>query len=329
MRSGGSAAIIKGMRVSAFALLFAFGCVSAQASFDLMYLPDTNTGRVVRFDPVNNIALGSIGGFGLGATASKYASVLNANKLVYTTSSGVSVMNPNTGEVVHTGSTPNGYTRAVGDGSGYLEAFGTTLYRYDGLTYTSTSTNVGSVIRGVFGPNFAMSVALTVTGGDFVASRFNNMSLAASTTMLSAGLFTDNTFGASGGKLNSAGTSWIEVLPYQSGGVHRLLSMSMSLSTGTISSLILSPTLTAFSSAAKLTYMPAHSCYYVVGDDAANPALTRIQFHSGTGAIFSTYTTSAVDVPTSNWGGSIFLAPEPSSLTLMGLAAIALLRRRK
>lgn len=316
------------MRVFALASLICFGCVPALASFDLMFLPDTNTGRIVRFDPVNGIGLGSIGGFGLGSSTNKYASVMTADKLAYATSNGLSVMNPNTGEVTLTANLPSTYSRSIGDGSGLLEAFSNRLYRYNGTNFGHTSIVVAPLVRGVFGPNFDMSVALGVVGGDLVAHRYNDMVLAATTTVLPAAQFTDATFGASGGRLSSNGASWIEVIPYQIGGLHRLLSMSMSLTTGNIAATVLIPSLTAFNSSAKLTYMPAHSGFYMVGDDATNAALTRIQFHSVTGNILSTYTTSAVDVPTNSWGGSIFLAPEPSGLTIMGLAALALLRRR-
>ncbi|MBL8049029.1 MAG: PEP-CTERM sorting domain-containing protein [Chthonomonas sp.] len=303
----------------------------ASASFDLMLLPDQNTGRVVRLDPVTGVSLGSFGPVGLVGAARRYVSVMTPTRVAHTGATGTTVYDPNTGAAEAQRNIPNVLTTGLSSGDGLLEVFSNSVFRYDASLASHTSVGTALVTSvGMLAYSYNDFFVLgTVGSGDLQARRFTNMVGGVSTPLLAASVFNVNTFGTGQGMV--VGNSYSYRIVYQNPtGINQLLTLSVNLTTFSVTtSTTALNNSSLFSSAARLSIMPAHTGYYVVGDDATNPAQTRISYYSAENVIQSSFATSAVDVTSLQWSGGIILAPEPSSLGVFAVAGAMLLRRRK
>ncbi|MBL8049028.1 MAG: PEP-CTERM sorting domain-containing protein [Chthonomonas sp.] len=314
--------------VAALCLLGSVGL--AHASFDVMFLPDTATGRIVRFDPVNQVALGSFGPSGSVGFAGRYASVIDPNRVAYTGSGGTVIYNPNNGEATQTGTIADTFTRATMDGAGLLEAFNTSVYRYD-LFLARTSVDTGlTTNNGLMPIGYNDFIAQGVNAsGDLVARRVTGMVPGATTTMLLASAINPTSFGASQGKF-TGNTFRQHTVCLNAANQLRLMQVTVNLTSFAVTTSLNTFQLSnQFLATSKLSVVPAHAGYYVIGDDASNAAVTRIIYYGEQGMPLANFTTTAVDVPTTTWGAGIILAPEPSSLGVFAVAGAMMLRRRR
>jgi hypothetical protein len=308
---------------------------AAEASFDLMYLPDVQTNRVHRFDPVNRLYLGSF-----STSTSRFIAAHNNSPYVVAGSSTIlAIYQGSTGEFVNAANT-FGDTVTMTPSGNVLAFSGASSFRE--LTLPNATTVVSSSLSGL--PDARGIVAIGTnrfavgrdTGGNLVlnsysssgATLFSSVQVAASATV--AGDVATTGMGVS---TASNGTVQVWFTWRTNTGAVTLGRYNISGSTATISDTI---NLTGFSTAdseATQSVMGGHggSCF-IVGPDATTPSLTRIihmgAFGSGSTQI-SNYTTNSFSVPaTAPWSGANVVAPEPGSLAALALGLVALMRRR-
>lgn len=312
---------------SAFLVFSALLCSSAMASYELMLLPTASGPRVQRYDPENGVALGTFGQFG-GAPSLAYVSTDQSGNVHVSNNSTTLTYNYSTGSQVQARDFPAGRSRISPSGntifgtfSGSVDYGSTTATNF--FTINPVLTTVSAVVP------YSDSVVLVVgmnSAGTGVATRYNGASFSTQSSVFGAGGITAGSMGSAQSFMS--GSILRTLIPFRtSSNVHSILVVSQDAagySTGT-SSISIG---TSFGSSATLCILPSHIGYYVIGDDVTSASLTRIAHYTFNGVLISNYTTTAVDVPTANWAGSIVLAPEPGSLAALTLGLLALGRRR-
>lgn len=300
---------------------------SAQTSFDLMMLPDNNTNRVIRFDPNSRVALGEFGDFG-PLPGTRYVTVGSNGRAYVTSPLGTTIVNYNTGLNLgfatslssRVSISPNGgrLFSTVANNVAVLSPNLVTEGSFSGPivfnTVTATSDN-RAVLFGwnanqirVTPFNAATGFGPLATAGNIVVNGTIGSSQASvSGSAATIGVtFMDSLFGRSYTQVNQDLTT---------GSVNTVTS---TLSGGSV-----------FAANAHVMVMPAHGGWWLVGDDATNADLTRIAYYGPDFNFAYSYTTNAVNVPQSDWGGHNIVAPEPGTMVALGLGLAALLKRRR
>lgn len=299
----------------------------AEASFDMMLLPDTNTNRVVRFDPNNRVALGVFGDFGpFGGV--RYVTAGAGGQASLTSDTGTSIVNYNTSLVSglqlspydKTSFSPNGGRLFTGV-SNFIETYSPSL----------------SFQAQWFGPNVINTVAATSdnlaltfgwNSGSVMVRSFNT-SGSFSSAVFAGSLVANGSIGSSQAAVNGttamAGVSFVDTT-----GVRYQARVVQNLTTGTfiITSNFL-PIGNLFAQNANVMVMPGHGGWWLVGDDAANADITRIGYYASDFSSAYSYTTNAVNVPRVGWGRHNIVAPEPGTIAALGIGLAVLLKRRR
>ncbi len=316
------------MRFSALALLASLTTLGwAQPSFDLMYLPSSTTGRVIRYDPVNRIQLGgwassgatSIiyrgGPYGIvrGATSSyrtaMYSGIADAlfGAAQFSNLSGDSsiVHGFTTGSVISVGllslnttvTTLSGTVAAFSGtrlSGGNFVVFGSTGFAVNLTTYNSAGAILGSVSTGT---------GITRSGG--------------STTVLTS---------------DYLGGTWARTVVRSSTTAQHLVSVQIDPATGLPVGAPAVSSLLPFSTIHNVAIAPAHMGFYLIGSDSTTNTLTRFVKYD------SNFTPGQTDSWTENFDtrntNSIYsvgmvLAPEPGTMIALGAGVAALLQRRR
>ena len=311
--------------------------VPVLASFELMLLPGAD-GRNYRYDPVNNISLGS---YRTGVTAITNIAASTAGLAYGSSSSGSAyfVHEYSTGNALQLLSGPNQplSTDISGNTLYALTGFGT-LQRYDlttGGTITTTSLGSGVTWRTgtVFGGRY---YAAGVNGtGNIVLQNINLTTNAVSTvittTLPAAGL---TRLGKMAAFRNTSYASGEGMFVYQtSGGGFNTLRFDIntdgSFGTGTITE-----TLTNFGTANFIpATMASHDGFKVVGQDSAVLTNYRINHYSFTTGILTPQTDTFAATGGTRTGYALFqpaliVAPEPGTMIALGLGLAGIMRRR-
>ncbi|MBL8048486.1 MAG: PEP-CTERM sorting domain-containing protein [Chthonomonas sp.] len=303
---------------------------SAFASYELMLLPTSN-GRVARFDPVSQIGLGQYGPTN-GAILRGQVNYRASDGISWlTTSGGTTSFDTGTGTPVNSSNFPSGITRISPEGGRLFEVDGVRIYRTDPDTLAQNSTNVPNAAAFNFVAPYSNNSCLI----GYADSNLNNFVISYNAvtntfgTALAVGLgFTAGSFG--GAQSLKVGSSMTYRTIGKSGGTNVIATFASTDGINYNQSFLSLGALPQFSSTATLSMMLGHgNTFYVVGDDISAATTTRISWYRSDGTNIGTYTTTAVDVPTGAWSGYSIIAPEPSSLGLLAVSALMLMRRRK
>jgi hypothetical protein len=324
------------LRTAVFALLVGT-VVAARASFEMMLLPGAD-GRIYRYDPVNNIQLGSyrtatgttmvsadLGGLSVSSRTnnSSFFKHFYSTGLVENSISGL------TGSVA---------TELIGDT--LFVCYPTSIVKYNintgavlgihnsgaGITYRSMAYLNGKL--SVFGVNstnvvIGRNVDAATMLGTTVSSLFETSS--ASTNFGKAAVLFNTGSGFGG-----AAFSYID-----GSGNLRFISLPVLSSGDLVFSNVFFTTITGYASnRAMPTFMTGHNSFYLYGQDATvatNARLTTYDFH--TGLIAGTTTTFAAGggfgSSLTPYQAAILVAPEPGTMIGLGLGLAAILKRRR
>lgn len=309
--------------MKSFALIAVCACAAvAHASFDLMLLAGAD-GRIHRYDPVNQVRLGSFGA-GANATDLEINPTDGTVLALRSSTSTMALYNYNTGERTAFASGHGNAKTAHWNGSaGRFDV----LYRSSGAFRDSVNV---SPLQYTFGPSF-----------DTLIENYSAVGSAAIGMTLPSGVATFHHFASGIGASTSTTTTQT--------GVTRVSNMVntmgdtlkyVAFTTATdirirsISAASISPTLfgttvlASFDITQPVSLVQSHNGFYVVGKDAAT-ADFRVADYGAAGpnaTFFSSTVVTGVGYTTTK--ATIFLAPEPGSLGVMGLGAFLLLRRR-
>ena len=224
-------------------------------------------------------------------------------------------------------------------GGDVLGANGTTLRLFSspsGTVFQSGNSGFSTNVRGTafVGSNYA-ALSTDASGNIAINILSSSFALLSSTVIVNV-LATAGGVGALSGLAATTSSGGITNLWFSYRSNANVATLQKVTLTGTAISGSIGFSMTGFSTASLTTsyaVMAAHgSAVYVVGPDATTLTTTRIQkfgaFGGGT-ALISDGTTTAFSVPTTGgWSGANVIAPEPSSLLGLGLAALLLRRRR-
>lgn len=318
------------MRVPLLALSALMVAGAAHASFDVALLPSTN-GRMFRYDPVNNVNLGSFN-VGLGVRATALAPN-GAQEIVLVRESQASRFNFATGERL--GQT---YVFAEVDdlqwnparNSFDLHFLRTTGNSFiDSLAFPNlsqtlgplfTSAPVDSVLRLGSGRYLGLhSGAGTV---NVLSAPSYGVQATSNTQTWGTGIRVSNMIEVANGVAWFAtidGTNSITLRVINAFGVNQVV----------LNDSLLQGSLTGFANAGGLFLNSSHQGVYVYGQDASSSnwrVAELSQLNSFTWSVESNVVTS---IPFTPAKPSTFLAPEPGSMAALGLGVVAMLKRRK
>jgi hypothetical protein len=324
------------LRTVVFAL-FVGTVVAARASFEMMLLPGADD-RIYRYDPVNNISLGSyrtsgattmvsadLGGRSvsvrtggsaffkhfystgilensISGTTGSLAIELVGNNLFVCTASSILKYNITTGALIGNQSAGTGITyKTMTFFNGKLCVFGVNSLNQTVSRIVDATTMSGTVVSTIGG------IATAGSGFGKAAALFNSGSGAGS----AAFTYIDST----------AGLSYVRV-PMASDATLTNTSASFT-STTTYSTTRIMP-----------GFMAGHNSFYLYGQDATvatNARLTTYDFHTGfiIGPSITFVAGGGFGSSVTPYQGAILVAPEPGTMIGLGLGLAAILNRRR
>lgn len=309
----------------ALSLALILVAAGAEASFDLMYIPSASTNKVLRYDPVNRISLGS-----MAVNAPSSVNYRGGQYGRMTTGAGTYAYDMISG--ANAGYSPINITSVSDSGSEFYSVGASYSYHYSALGALIGGGNLGtySVFTGTRLSN-GNTVAFQISGSTINALMFN-----------SAGVFVNST------NLNSSiaaiqmstvirtvdrfGVTWVRTVARDSAGNSRLVSVALSSGQGSVAGGSLSP-VSQFSTSHAISIANAHSGFYLIGSDSTSPTTTTrftAYDNDGAGVNYDTWT-EAFDTRnvSNNYSVGIVLAPEPSVTATLALGLGALLARKR
>lgn len=309
------------------ALCLAMGYVAAaNASFDLMLLPSSD-GKIYRYDPANQVHLGS---FGTGGTINATAA------------------NPVNGEVavIREGQASMGYDSSTGalkwassaGGATSWLGYNSSLNRYDVLAADRYLDTISSN-EYVFGPQLAPFTLyqnyIRYDGGSGLA-----FGIGLASGIVTFARWTGGVILQSSNTTNAAGTTTLSNLlehdgeTYLIGGTGSSFIFSQVIdATGTATSVatanLLNGGLANFDAAQRVYLVKSHTGFYAVGKSSGSANwrvnelinLSANNWYKAGG--FETNVAYSAALP------SIILAPEPGTMIALGAGLAAILKRRK
>lgn len=292
----------------------------ARASFDLSLIPGAD-GRVYRYDPVNQVQLGS---FAAGASIQAIAVDPTRHR---------SLVMRGTSSELYDFSTGERLSAAPGVTSGSSAYYSSTQNRYN-INYAGASNffDFADAVTGayVYGPLYGTGFAqgrrlddstaygMSVIGTGMRFSRLNSsLSVVGTFDTTMSGTLIASPIVSYGGQLYTAINS--------STGTTTVFNVLGTATTVTPSARF---SVTGFDSSKRVFLTPSHYGLYAFGKDTAS-ANWRVVEYLYTGSAFYAQTTNVLAIGYVDASPDTFLAPEPGSLAALGVGFIALLRRRR
>jgi hypothetical protein len=317
-------------------LLLAMAAASSHASFELMYLQDSLTGKITRWDPVNKVNLGS---FGFPDGSFVFHTVTGGtgpSNRVYAVSGtvGTKTLDPNTGTLVGSTNAIGVVTRSAPSGAQLFAMAGSVVFRRDITSFTGPGLITGLTSNTAIAPisdNLIWSFGLDATGnfgatrldfGSSTAGSFN--SLVASSGVSSS----TSAFGQSMYLTSPIGAARLATTVLSNTNQHRLIVAALNAPQTAVSG-ITTTALSGFSTTSALSMTAAHDGFWIVGDDATTLTTTRFMRFDSQNSLLANYTVASIDVPSSRFVAMNVLAPEPGTWCALALGAGWLGRRRK
>lgn len=314
--------------------LLALAGSPAIASYELLLIPETTTGRVHRIDPVTGANFGSFGGTDLApvqvaASRSQGTAWVNGSFLGsfdYSTGARVGVTGSVSAATLFHDPAQNHL---------YTLAFGTLTRRTtDGAVLTSFTATIS-------GSPYAWSASL-LPGNRAIVFGSTNGNIAARTFSLSDGATISTSQGSlavtqatlnvgQSFAINRGANTYVFYTVRDADGLWRL-----GRTTVNVNGAIQLHTSSALSGFAVGTYglglAPSHNGFYIVGPDVI--AGTRVReflvTDQGSSLALNSYQLSGITYAANSYVNvATVLAPEPASLAALGLGALTLLRRRR
>jgi hypothetical protein len=324
------------LRTAIFALLVGT-VVAAHASFEMMLLPGAD-GRIYRYDPVNNIQLGSyrtstgttmvsadLGGLSVSSRigASSFFKHFYSTGLVENAISGT------TGSVA---------SELIGDT--LFVCYPSLIVKYNihtGAILGTQSSGSGITYRTMAYLNGQLSV-FGVNSANGIICRNVDAATMLGTTVLTLGDTSSagTNFGKAAVLFNAGTGTGRAVFTYlDSSGLLRYTSLPV-LSTGALDTTFINyTTLMGYASnKAMPAFMAGHNSLYLYGQDdtvATNARLTTYDYHVGliTGASTTFAAGGGFSSVLTPYHGAILVAPEPGTMIGLGLGLAAILKRRR
>lgn len=312
---------------------------SALASFDMLMMPSISTGRVNRYDPINNVSLGSFN----GGTATRLVTINQATNRAFVLDTGASRIrsfNYNTGEILggnlSAGSiismdyhaptnrlwfiTPTGISRWE-----TTTAFITTVQSNTGAFSAQSGTMINDSVYAVFGLNATNQIVVN----NYNASTGAFISALTTTFTAQAG----SRLGQSTNFLASAaGNSPYAVVTYRDSAGNPFVLRFAYNASNVVNLDLASQPLTGFN-ASNVTpaLVRGHEGFFVVGQDSTTGTLTRIQQYDNSGAFGLVQNTTMTGATYSAGAYQVanVVAPEPASMIALGLGLFAIAKRRR
>lgn len=301
--------------------------VPASASFDMMLLPDTNTNRVVRFDPNNRVALGSFGDFGDPAGV-KYVTVGSNGRAYLSSLFGSTIWNYNTGLTMGAVAQLNDKISMSPNGNRLFVGVSNLVLTYSANLMPEASTPTSFVNNTIAAASDTRAVAFAWSSNQVAVTAFSSVT-GQGTSIAVGSNVTNGSIGSS--QVATNGTTAEAVATYvDSIGSRFIARTTINLNTGAIQATSgFLPFGSQFATNANVMIMPAHGGWWLVGDDVSSANSTRIAFYGSDFGFGYSYTTTAVNVPRVGWGGHNIVAPEPGTLIALGAGALVMIRRRR
>lgn len=316
-------------RVFACAVVIA-GVQLAQASFELMYIPSVNDDKIYRFDPANQVSLGSInslsptsvlyrgGQFGAvtGAGGNHRYDMYSGINQTFLNSSNFSSIGEDGTTLFGMSGTNAFSSNLLGSGTVGSTALSTTFNMFSGVRL-SNGNMVGLASDGTsIRPLMFSSVGAVISS----LSVHNGITLAQGSNSI---LTTTN-----------SGQVVFHSIYRDTTGTLRMFHVGLnSAQNAFTSSAVTSINSLTYNSTSVASLAVAHNGYYVVGSDASSVTSTRITQFNNFGIVGTTIAayTAPIDSRTT---GTIFsvgmvIAPEPASFAVLGLGLVPFFKRRK
>lgn len=326
------------MRIVALVLVMA--PMLSQASFDLFLMPENATNRVYRYDPINQVNLGSY----QAANGTSSVAATNASPMAVSTSTtnGSLLANYSTGERSGTAGIPNEIVAMSPNGAQVMEQYssaslesynasnlvpqatGGLSFTVDTITYL-TNSNVLAI-----GRNASGIVAQTFSATNLVATSSILTLVSAASTNTAARVGQCSKFSIS--TAASPRTAFV----YRNAS-NALILLTFGLNSDSSLPGAASVFVTPLSeyilagSNTQLSTVAGHSGLFVVGLDSSGTG-TRVQEFQGQlgNTLFNSSYISNITVPTNRrWSMSNVVAPEPNTMIALALGGVAILKRRR
>lgn len=312
---------------------------AALASFDMLMMPSISSGRINRYDPINNVSLGSFN----GGTAARLITINQATNRAFVYDTGVNRLrsfNYNTGEILggnlssasiismdyHAPSNRLWHITSTGISRWETSVAFTTSVQTNTASFSAQSgTLINDSVYAVFGLNATNQIVVNnynASTGAFISAITTPVAVQAGSRLGQATNFL----------ASAAGNTPYAAVTYRDSSGNPFIYRSGYNASNVVIFDIGSQALTGYN-AANVTpaLVRGHEGFFVVGQDSTTGTLTRIQQFDNSGAFGLVQNTTMTGATYSAGAYQVanVVAPEPTSMIALGLGLIAIAKRRR
>lgn len=306
------------------AVMVVVSASAAQASFELMYIPQPFSDRVLRYDPFNRVQLGSIAHESITSVAyrgGQYGVLRSAGA----------------GNIRHNMYSGFGVSQISGSAPSGMSQDGGTVLSANGLSITAATLSTGSTAVIAVGGSITPISLVRLASGSYAGFGYSGTSLysmrisASGGTVSSSAILSGVTRNANSAAIlstDASGQLWVQTL-VRTTTAQELLSSRIDANGFALESNSLGLANLSLNYTCMLA--PAHLGFYVVGADATTDTLTRFRHYVGSSPTLLNTWTENFDSRNSSTVASMgmVVAPEPGTMIALGAGVATLLRRRR